>query len=240
MTSRTWVILGATSIIAEHFAHIAAKAGHHLRLIGRDKDQLGLIAKDIELRYKVPCEYLIMDMTQPADELMRVLESDKQELDLFIAHSEIINNDHLSSQKITQLIQVNILATSLLIHAYLETYQSSHNLLFLSSVAACKGRAKNSLYGGSKAAIEVYLQGLQQKAHSNQHISIARLGVIDTHQTYGMPGIFYAAPPEACAKACWNAVTRHKRNIYFPKFWLIIMTVIKGLPFFIYKKMSKI
>ncbi|MBL7479045.1 SDR family NAD(P)-dependent oxidoreductase [Legionella bononiensis] len=240
MTVRTWVIIGATSIIAEEFAHCAAKEGNALRLVGRDQEQLNLIARDIELRYQVPCDIAIMDMTQPASTLLTVLKPDKQELDLFIAHSDFTGNNHLTVESITQLVQVNILATTLLIQAYLDRCQSMHHLLFLSSVAACRGRAKNSLYGGSKAAIEVYLQGLQQSATKSQHISIARLGFIDTRQTFGLPGIFHAAQPKDCAKACWIAVNKNKRLIYFPNFWRAIMAVITRIPFFIYKRMGSV
>ena len=62
MIQRTWVIIGATSIIAEEFAHVVAKNGHSLRLVGRDKEQLEIKSKDIKLRYQVPCEVVVMDM----------------------------------------------------------------------------------------------------------------------------------------------------------------------------------
>lgn len=238
MTKRTWVILGATSIIAEEFAHLAASTGHHLRLVARDQEQLETIAKNIKLRYQVPCEIVIMDMTKGADKLLTVLKPDNQELDLFIAHSDFTENNALNSSSITKLIETNVLSTSLLIHTYLNSTQTLHNLLYLSSVAACRGRSKNSLYGASKAAIEIYLQGLQQAASKEQHIMIVRLGFIDTKQTYGLPGIFYAAPPRDCAKACWKAINRKKRMTYYPGFWRIIMAIITRLPFFIYKKMG--
>jgi short-subunit dehydrogenase len=236
MTQRTWVILGATSIIAEEFAHCVATSGHHLRLVGREQEQLEVIAKDIHLRYKVPCNSVTMDMTEPADKLLTVLKQDDNELDLFIAHSDFTENRNLNPFSITQLIEVNILATALLIHSYLNSNQKHHNLLYLSSVAACRGRSKNSLYGASKAAIEIYLEGLQQTCSKEQNILIARLGFIDTKQTYGLPGIFYAAQPRDCAKACLKAIKRKKRKFYYPAFWRVIMAIITRLPFFIYKK----
>ncbi|CAM3165641.1 oxidoreductase [Legionella steigerwaltii] len=240
MTQRTWVILGATSIIAEKFAHIVAQSKHHLLLVGRQHDQLHMIANDITLRYKTHCDVLIVDLVEQVDELLNVLKTEDRELDLFIAHSDFTNNEHLNIETITHLIQLNILTTTIIIHSFLNRQQKEYNLLFLSSVAACRGRAKNSLYGASKASIEIYLQGLQQTASSNQHITIARLGFIDTKQTYGMPGIFYAAPPDSCAKACWNGLMRRKRMFYYPYFWRIIMAIITRLPFFLYKKMGKI
>jgi short-subunit dehydrogenase len=235
MTTRTWVILGATSIIAEHFAHLVAQSGDNLRLVGRDRSQLEIIAQDIQLRYQISCEIIIIDMAKQDSQLLTVLNSKDQELDLFIAHSDFTENNNLNAQSITQLIEVNILATSLLIHTYLNMNQKKHNLIYLSSVAACRGRFKNSLYGGSKAAIETYLQGLQQAASENQNLLIARLGFIDTKQTYGVPGVFYAAPTQDCAKACWKALKQKKRLIYFPFFWRIIMGVVTRIPFFLFK-----
>lgn len=240
MTQRTWVILGATSIIAEHFAHYAAKAGHRLRLVGRQRKQLELIAQDIQLRYQVACEVIVVNLAEKAQVVLTVLKADTHELDLFIAHSDFTENAHLNPQSIEHLITVNIQTSILLINAYLNQKQSQHNLMYLSSVAACRGRAKNSLYGASKACIEIYLQGLQQAAVSNQHISIARLGFIDTKQTYGLPGIFYAGSPKSCAQACWNALKKKKRMIYYPFFWWTIMQIMIKMPFFLYKRMASV
>lgn len=239
MKRRTWVILGATSIISEEFASLAACSGHPLLLVGRNLSQLTVIAADITLRYHVHCEVITADFAQNINPLIKILEHYKN-IDLFIAHSVMINNDELSSDNITELLTANITNTTQLIHAYWHKKQTEHRLLFISSVAACRGRAKNSLYGASKAAIETYLQGLQQAATNSQHITIAKLGFIDTHVTYGEPGIFYASPPKACAMACWQALKTKKRTLYHPFFWRHIMGIITYLPFFIYKKMGRI
>ena len=239
MNPSTWVILGATSIIAEQFAHEAAQAGCALLLVARNQQQLEVIAADIHLRYGVACTVFVVDFMQDTSGLINQLES-LDEINLFIAHSLIINNDQLTHQSIDELIQVNVVSPIQLIHAYLHKKQTQHRVLYVSSVAACRGRAKNSLYGASKAAIEIYLQGLQQAAPASQTITIARLGFIDTKSTYGEPGIFYASPPKACARACWRAVLKNKRLIYHPFFWRYLMGVISNLPYFLYKKMGKL
>ncbi|MBA2710290.1 MAG: SDR family NAD(P)-dependent oxidoreductase [Tatlockia sp.] len=236
--NRTWVILGATSIIAEEFAKLAAQAGYSLLLVGRDKAQLDIIKADVCLRFRINCKTLICDFSNDLNEILAHFESFREEIDLFIAFSSIVENTNLNQSNIENLIKVNALATVQLIYAYLHKAQSEHRLIFLSSVAACRGRAKNSLYGGSKAFVEVYLEGLQQEASKKLNITIARLGFIDTAQTYGQPGIFYASPPKACAEACWKALFAGKRLIYHPFFWRFIMLIIRNLPFFIYKKMK--
>lgn len=236
---RTWVIFGATSIIAEEFAHCAANEGNALLLIGRDKQQLDIIAADITLRHHVHCDVLAVDLAKDIHSLIKIIEHQKN-IDLFFAHSVMLNNNQLNSTNISELLNANITNTIQLIHAYWHKKQTQHQLIFISSVAASRGRAKNSLYGASKAAIEVYLQGLQQVATNHQQITIARLGYIDTHVTYGEPGIFYASSPEACANACWHAINKKKRNIYHPSFWGVIMGIITYLPFFIYRRMGKL
>ena len=240
MTPRTWVIIGATSVIAKNIAHSAAQSGNKIRLVGRDKIQLEIIAQDITLRFKVPCDFLVIDVTASPQQLLAALSGDENELDLLIAQSDLTENEHLNEQSIIKLIETNIVASALLIYHYLKLPQEQHNLLYLSSVAACRGRAKNSLYGGSKAAIEVYLQGLQQAATPSTYITVARLGFIDTRQTYGKSGIFYAAPPQQCAKACWKAMNKRKALIYYPGFWRLIMGIVMRVPFILFKKMGSL
>jgi len=240
MDKNTWVILGATSIIAEKFAQLAAEAGHDLLLVARDQPQLAIIAADIRLRYRVQCEEMTIDFAKDSSLLIEKLGNSQREFNLLIAYSLMINNNKLDNNNIASLIEVNIISTVQIIHAYLNSRQKQHRLVYLSSVAAVKGRAKNSLYGASKSAIELYLQGLQQAATKNQFITIARLGFIDTKLTFGEPGIFYASSPAACAKACWRASLAHKRLIYHPFFWRFIMALISRLPFFLYQKMSKL
>jgi short-subunit dehydrogenase len=240
MKKRTWIIVGATSVIAEHFAHIAAQQGCQLRLIGRQEESLSLIAKDIQIRYDIPCTVIVQDLAVPQMNFESIFSgSDEEEFDLFLAHSDVTDNANLDNQTIERLIQINITSTAQLVHTYLRVAQSRHQLIYLSSVAACRGRMKNSLYGGSKAALEIYLQGLQQAASEHQTILICRLGFIDTRQTFGLPGIFYAAPPEHCALACWQACQKKRRMIYFPFFWRFIMTIIRSLPFVLYKHIKR-
>lgn len=238
MNTKTWLITGATSIISQEFARLAAKSGCNLIILGRNPEELNLIAGDLQLRYKIQCAVVVVDFATDIHATIDKLMMQNKKLSLFIAHSLTLNNEDLSHAKINALVHTNITSTVQLIQAYFAKKQTSHELVFLSSVAGSRGRAKNSLYGASKKAIEVYLEGLQQQASPSEHITIARLGFIDTVQTYGLPGIFYASPPEDCAKACWQACAQRKRVIYHPFFWQYIMAIIKRLPFVIYKRLK--
>jgi len=238
MSKTTWLILGATSIIAKEFAHLVAQSGQNLILVGRNSKQLALMAADIRLRYAVNCEELWTDFAADLSPVTHLFEQKKTELALFFAYSQILPNSALSHDNINDLLRINVISTTEIIHAYLLKPQKDHRILYLSSVAACRGRAKNSLYGASKAAIEIYLEGLAQAYGKNLQVSIARLGFIDTVQTFGQPGIFYASPPKACAKACWHAINKGKFRFYHPFFWRFIMGIISRLPHFIYNRIG--
>jgi short-subunit dehydrogenase len=67
---------------------------------------------------------------------------------------------------------------------------------------------------------------------------MVRLGFIDTQQTYGQKGIFYAASPESCAKFCFKAIHKGKRLSYYPGFWRYLMMLIQNMPFRLYKRMA--
>jgi short-subunit dehydrogenase len=239
MKRTTWIILGATSAIASEFAHLAAKEGHPLLLVGRDTEQLSIMASDIRLRYQVDCPILSCDLAGDIKSLLETIQATKEDFFFFIAAAYQVENQALTPDRIDRLVQVNIQSLSQVIHGYMQKKQSVHRMIYLSSVAACRGRAKNSLYGASKAAIEVYLQGMQQSLDNSKQITIARLGFVDTIQTYGLPGIFYASPPKSCALACWKASLAGKRLIYHPFFWRYIMMVISHLPFFIYRRLKR-
>lgn len=237
MTKATWLILGATSSIAQEFAHLVAKEGHDMFLVGRNIKEIERIANDLRIRYTITCQAFFSDFENDITPLLQLI-IEQREFSLFIAHSLILENRQLNQNNIQSMITINILSTVQIIHAYLSKPQSTYQLLFLSSVAASIGRGKNSLYGGTKAAIELYLSGLQQIAPANQVITLARLGFIDTRATYGLSGVFYAASPKTCAWACLQALKKKKRLIYFPFFWRYLMAFIKLLPFRVFKRLK--
>jgi len=234
----TWMIIGATSVIAEAFALEMAALKHDVILVGRQEAALNAIASNLTLRHGIDSTIIICDMAKKINPILTVLENTDSTIHLFIACSAMQQNHELNDALIKDMITVNITHTILLIEHYLKKQQTTHQFCFLSSVASMRGRSKNSIYGATKAAIEVYLEGLQHQAIPNTFITIMRLGFIDTKHTFGLPGVFYAAPPSACAKACVKAINKHKRLVTYPFIWRPIMFVIRQLPFFLFRKIN--
>jgi short-subunit dehydrogenase len=106
-------------------------------------------------------------------------------------------------------------------------------------VAGDRGRLKNYVYGSAKGALNLYLQGLRARlARSGVSVTTVKAGFLDTDMSYGMPGLFLVASPEACARACLDLSAKGRDVAYFPFFWRAIMAIIKAIPERIFKRLS--
>ena len=63
-------------------------------------------------------------------------------------------------------------------------------------------------------------------------------GFVDTAMTWGLPGLFLVAAPEAVAEAALTAVGRGRDVIYAPGFWRPVMAIIRAIPEPIFKRLS--
>ncbi|QDQ39321.1 SDR family NAD(P)-dependent oxidoreductase [Legionella geestiana] len=237
MKENLWIVVGATSAIAEAFARMTAAEGAPLLLVARNIERLKVLQADIRLRYKTPCDILACDLAKDSTPLLHAIENLPGEVFLFLAQGLVLDNNVLDKHTIDNMLAVNSASVIHSVHTCLQRAQNTQQIVFLSSVAGMRGRARNSLYGGTKSAVEVYLQGLQQESVKNRHITIARLGFIDTQNTFGLKGAALAISPERAARACLHAIRHKKRMVYIPFFWRIIMGVIVWLPFWMFKRL---
>lgn len=241
---RTWVVLGASSSIGRAFARLAAAEGSDIILAGRDADDLQRTAADVALRANCRADVVRFDAAA-MDEHAKFVDDcvARGPLDLFLLfgampEQEAIDRDF---ELALQTIGVNYVgAVSVLSRfaPHLEA-QGSGRVVVLSSVAGDRGRLKNYVYGSAKGALNVYLQGLRARlSRSNVSVMTVKAGFLDTDMSYGMPGLFLVASPEACAAACLKLSAKGRNVVYFPIFWWLIMTIIKSIPERIFKRLN--
>ena len=107
------------------------------------------------------------------------------------------------------------------------------------SVAGDRGRLANYVYGAAKAGFHTYLAGLRNRmGRSGVHVVTVKPGFVDTAMTWGLPGLFLVAAPEAVADDILRAVEKKRNIIYTPWFWRYIMLIIMHVPEFIFKKLK--
>ena len=122
----------------------------------------------------------------------------------------------------------------------LET-QGSGSLAVISSVAGDRGRQSNYVYGAAKAGLSAFLQGLRNRLHPvGVQVLTIKPGFVATKMTEHLPnrsGPLWAQPDEIAA-GIFSAIQKGKNEVYLPRFWALIMLIIKLLPEAVFKRLK--
>jgi len=243
--SKTILILGATSGIARAVAEQLAIEKNDLILTGRNLEELDKTAADLHVRYGVKTQVQKFDALDfdghPAffDACVRAAGGD--------LHGVVLSHGYLADQAEAQrnfaearrMIDVNYTsAVSLLNLAanYLEERKTGF-LCAISSVAGDRGRQSNYLYGSTKAALNIYLEGLYNRLFkAGVAVTTIKPGFVDTRMIRGRPGLFLVASPTRVGRDICRAIRWRKRVAYTPWFWWYIMAIICQIPSFLFKR----
>jgi short-subunit dehydrogenase len=244
MTGETWVILGASSLIARAFAGLAGAAGHALVLAGRDVEELETIAGDLRLRSGQEVTVAACDVLDPESQAAFVEScAERAPFNLFIAVGTMAEQAELDGDLdlTRRLLETNYGGLVLLLQQlapHLER-QGRGRVVTLGSVAGDRGRRKNYLYGSTKAGLQVYLEGLRARLmDAGVTVTTVKPGFVDTPMTWGKTPALLTASPERIAAICWRAAARGRAMVYAPAFWRFIMLVFKFLPDFVLRRLS--
>lgn len=240
------LIFGATSAIAEQCARIWAARGESLYLVARNDDRLKTIASDIEIRGAsrvLSCRMDVNDMDQHAkliDEAVAALGG----IDVvLIAHGTLAdqNSCERSVEETMMEIQTNALSSISLLTLtanHLETKRQG-TIAIISSVAGDRGRASNYIYGAAKAMVTAFTSGLRQRLYkSDVAVVTIKPGFVDTPMTTGFQKGLMWVKPETVASKIVTAIDKRKAEVYIPKFWWVIMLVIKIIPNTIFQRLK--
>jgi decaprenylphospho-beta-D-erythro-pentofuranosid-2-ulose 2-reductase len=238
-----WLVLGASSSIARAFIRLAAAEGAALILAGRDLADMERSAADARLRGAATVEVRRFDAADLASHAVFAAALPDRPLHVFLAFGLMhpqgaIDGDPALAE---QVIAVNYQgAVSIL--ARLEPRMAAAGqgaIVVLSSVAGDRGRPSNFVYGSAKAGLNTYLQGLRARLdRRGVSVTTVKAGFMDTAMTYGLPGMFLVASPEAAARTCLDAARKKSNVLYFPFFWWLIMGIIKAIPEGLFKRLK--
>ena len=244
-TPETWLLLGASSAMARALARALANEGAALILAGRDDDDLAALAADCRFRGAASAEPLRWDARDPATIAPLIARLERAEGKVSAAvfagsmppQAEIDADpaliDGVAADSFTGPAQV-LSRVAPLIEA-----RGAGTIVGVASVAGDRGRVGNYVYGAAKSAFATYLSGLRNRLNrAGGHVVTVKPGFVDTAMTWGLPGMFLVAPPEAVAASILKAARRRRNVIYTPFFWRYIMMIIRAVPEPIFKKLS--
>ena len=243
---RRILIVGATSLIAEHCARIwATEEPTEFVLVGRNLGKLQRIAGDLRVRVAgTACDVVATDLVA-VTEIERVVE---EAFSMPIAVSLVAHGmlpvqqeaqDDLSLAHET--LVVNGVSPCLWAEAIADRMKLAERgtVVVIGSVAGDRGRASNYVYGAGKGMVERFVQGMQQRfADSAVRVVLAKPGPTATPMHANIAARGPLASPERVARAIVAGTRSGARVIYTPKYWWLVMQVIRHLPFKVFAKLK--
>lgn len=241
------VVFGATSAIAESVLRLWAARGATLVLVARNADKLEPIATDLAIRGAKAVHRIIADLADinaHAALMAEIATAMPAPTLIFIAHGVLIPQAVMDDDLLAANANFHINASSpisLLMHSAhwlnrlsLQEPNAHFHLAVLGSVAGDVGRAKMTLYGAAKAAIDRAAMGLAGRFHRQKiHVTLIKPGYIASPMTAGLPKSPLMSSTEQTAPLILRAIERRRRVVYIPAWWRGIMFIIERLPRFI-------
>jgi short-subunit dehydrogenase len=244
---KKYLVLGATSGIAEATCRIWAAQGANIFLVGRSDDKLKAIAADLNVRGAAFVDYAVVDLDKlelHAGLLAHAI-TELGGLDCAYLAFGILGDQPQAEQDAahaTQILHTNLTApVSMLTWLANFCARQGHGVLaVLSSVAGDRGRKSNYVYGASKAGLTAFVDGMRNRL-DREGVAVLTIkpGPVKTAMTAHMPGTEKMADPNKVAKTIADAIAANKGGIlYVPGIWWPIMTVIKAIPDSVFKKLN--
>ena len=231
-------VLGGTSEIGLAVADRLVRGRcERVGLAGRDVAELEIAADRLVKAGAYDVRTHLFEATDTADHdrLVDALFADG-DVDVVLVAFGVLGDQAAMSADPDQavaLAQVNYTATvSLGLRVATALRRQGHgSLVFLSSVAAERGRAANFVYGSSKAGVDTFAQGLGDSLQgTGVHVLVVRPGFVRTRMTAGLPEAPFATTADAVAEAVVDALGRRREVIWVPAVLRAVMSGVRHLP----------
>lgn len=241
------LIVGATSLIAEHCARLWSAAPKHFVLAARDLAKLERIAQD--LRARSPQSIVELHTPSFADPaaISSFVESvwSAGPIDIaLIAHGSLPDQSACQSDLalVREALELNAVSPVLYAEALAERMEAfgRGTVAVIGSVAGDRGRRSNYVYGAAKGLVDRYLQGLRQRfAGTGARAILVKPGPTDTPMTanFRKPGVRLADPAQV-ARDIVRGIEAGTPVIYTPWLWRWIMLIIVHIPARIFARLN--
>ncbi len=215
-------------------------------LVGRHQNRLTAVAQDLLARGALKVDTWVMDLddTTAHPEMLATAAERLGRIDLaLIAHGVLGDQQAAEAdfEVAAAILHTNFISTvSILtwLGNYFQT-QGAGTLAVISSVAGDRGRKSNYVYGASKGALNIFLEGLRNRIdRDGVQVLTIKPGFVATPMTAHVPHNALFASPDQVAVGILKAIERRRDVAYVPSFWAGIMFLIRAIPGFQFKKMN--
>jgi decaprenylphospho-beta-D-erythro-pentofuranosid-2-ulose 2-reductase len=240
------LVLGATSSIAIATMRRLAAPHVHFMLVARNTNRLTAVGQDLLTRGALAVDTWVMDLddTTGHPEMLTVAAERLGRIDLaLIAHGVLGHQTAAEAdfEVAAAILHTNFISTVSLL-TWLGNYfqaQRGGTLAVVSSVAGDRGRKSNYVYGASKAALNIFLEGLRNRIdRDGVQVLTIKPGFVATPMTAHVPHNALFASPDQVAVGILKSIERRRDVAYVPWFWSWIMLLVRAIPGRRFKKMN--
>ncbi len=241
------MVIGATSAIAQSVARLYAVRGARMFLVARNAERLAAVADDLRVRGAAAVDFIAADLADHGrhGEILAAAWSALPGMDVaLIAHGVLPDQSQcqLSVADTLHALNINFLSVVSLLTPLANQFEASQRgtIAVISSVAGDRGRKSNYIYGSAKSGLDAFLQGLRNRLSKlGVHVVTIKPGFVDTPMTAHIPerGLLWAQPEDVAAGIV-NAIDKQKDVVYLPRFWALIMLIIRSIPERIFKRLN--
>lgn len=239
------IVIGGTSGVGRSISELLSEKKIPLTIVSSDHDELERLSRHLQITHENEVDFLKSDARSPKEFSLAInhLISQKRINLIFLpmgASSEY-DNGCSPHKNDTDIFNINFLSIFYLLNSLPPEIRMMNSLRVVGfgSIASSRGRDKNVMYSSAKGALRIYFQSLRRLIYP--HGGIAQfyiLGYVKSRQTYGKKLKFPAASPHQVAKKILNNLDNDLGECYYPKYWALIVFVIKVLPWKIFRQMK--
>ena len=233
----TAVVTGASSGIGRALAVALARQGWRVGAVARREDALAELAAEVRAAGGT-IETAVADVGDRAGLVGAIqgLERALGPTDLLIANAGMGGHTGaavMNVEQVERIIQVNFLGVVYAIEAVLPGMieRRSGHVVGISSVAAAKGLPGAAAYCASKAAVNVYLEGLRIELRK-RGVAVTAVcpGFVRTPLVANNPSMPFLMEPAAAAARILRALPRKPKVFAFPRRMKWLMRLARWAP----------
>ncbi len=241
------VVFGASSGIGEAVARKLAREGYRVALLARRREALENICKEINQQLGESIAVAYQHDVTKYDEVPALFQQvlrDLKQIDVFVYVAGVQHRFGFSEydfEKEREMINVNLLGAMAWLGQIATLFErmGRGHIIGISSVGGDRGRVGNPAYNTSKAGLSTYLEALRNRlTRSGVHVLTVKPGFVQTELLKNAPTTFGVISPEKLANDIWRAIRKRRQVIYAPKWWRLIMLIIRHTPSFIFRRLS--
>ncbi len=240
------LILGATSAIAQATSRLLADRGASFFLVARDPYKLAAVVSDLQTRGARAVYSLALDLDNEAEHpgLLHAAVDVLGTIDMALLAHGVLGDQKAAeaSPEVAEAIyRTNFLSPASLITLLANYFEErgTGTLAVISSVAGDRGRKSNYVYGASKGALSILLEGVRNRVdRAGVQVLTIKPGFVATPMTAHLPRGPLFAEPRTIGRGILRAVEKRRDVVYLPGFWRLIMFAVRAVPGPVFKKMN--